>query len=117
MVYFVGHCNDSYNPPRCTDCLQGWMGPACDDHCTYGNQVPMDSGKCQCYPCYSGSGCDMECSNNGKCQGNKCMCDPVTGWRGSLCEVPGCPGDGKDCTGHGTCDSVNHKCICDPGRL
>ena len=76
----------------------------------------MNSGNCKCFACFSGRGCDMECSDHGKCQGNKCVCHLTTGWRGSLCEVPGCPGVGKDCTGHGTCDSVNHKCICNPGN-
>ena len=30
------------------------MGPACADPCTFGEQVPMDSGQCKCWPGYSG---------------------------------------------------------------
>lgn len=93
------------------------MGPACEDPCTNGTQVPMDSGNCVCDPCFTGRGCNVECTGHGICVGNKCQCDELTGWRGSLCEVPGCPGsNGKDCSGNGKCDSANHQCICLPGR-
>lgn len=77
----------------------------------------MDSGNCVCDPCFAGRGCNVECNGYGTCLENKCRCDELTGWRGSLCEVPGCPGsNGKDCSGHGKCDSANHICICDPGE-
>lgn len=93
------------------------MGPACEDLCTNGTQVPMDSGNCVCDPCFAGRGCNVECNGYGTCLENKCRCDELTGWRGSLCEVPGCPGsNGKDCSGNGKCDSANHICICDPGE-
>jgi hypothetical protein len=32
-----------------------------------------------------------------------------------VCEVPGCPGVGDDCSGHGSCNSADKTCICDPG--
>lgn len=93
------------------------MGPACEDVCTNGTQVPMNSGNCACDPCFTGRGCNVECTGHGICVGNSCHCDQLTGWRGSLCEVPGCPGsNGKDCSGNGKCDSANHQCICLPGR-
>ena len=77
----------------------------------------MDSGNCVCDPCFAGRGCNVECNGYGTCLENKCRCDELTGWRGSLCEVPGCPGsNGKDCSGNGKCDSANHICICDPGE-
>ena len=117
LYIFQGFCNKSSNPPTCTNCIAGWMGPACEDPCTNGTQVPMDSGNCVCDPCFTGRGCNVECTGHGICVGNKCQCDQLTGWRGSLCEVPGCPGsNGKDCSGNGKCDSANHRCICLPGR-
>ena len=92
------------------------MGPACADLCVHGTQVPMDSGNCVCEPCYSGRGCNAECSGHGACVNGKCSCYFLDGWKGSLCELPGCPGlNGKDCSGHGQCDSAKRKCICDPG--
>lgn len=118
-IYSIpGYCNATFNPPRCTNCSKGWMGQACEELCVFGNQVPIDSGICKCNPCYTGKGCNVECTGHGKCENDKCNCNILKGWRGSLCEVPGCPGiGGKDCSGHGTCDSANHKCICDPGKL
>lgn len=54
IVYFVGFCNSSSDPPRCTNCTIGWMGEACEDPCVHGKQIPMDSGLCQCDACYVG---------------------------------------------------------------
>ena len=114
--YLSGFCNATSDPPVCTNCIPGWMGPACEDLCTHGKQVPMDSGNCVCDPCYTGRGCNVECTGHGTCVNDICQCDQLTGWRGSLCEVPGCPGsDGQDCSGNGKCDSANHQCICEPG--
>jgi hypothetical protein len=62
-----------------------------------------------------GLGCTQECSGHGKCKKGSCLCDELSGWRGSLCEVPGCPGIKEDCSGHGSCNSADKKCICDPG--
>lgn len=45
-----GHCNTTFNPPQCTGCADGWMGPGCTDPCTNGVQSPMDSGNCECDP-------------------------------------------------------------------
>lgn len=49
-----GYCNASADPPQCQNCSRGWMGPTCADPCTFGEQVPMDSGQCKCWPGYSG---------------------------------------------------------------
>lgn len=62
-----------------------------------------------------GLGCNEECSAHGKCTQELCVCDEINGWRGTLCEVFGCPGIGKDCSGHGTCNSADRTCICNPG--
>ncbi|XP_072025321.1 uncharacterized protein [Amphiura filiformis] len=108
-----GHCNVTVDPPQCTDCIPGWMGADCNEPCTFGIQVPMDSGNCECFTCYTGKGCNSECSGNGLCMDGTCECEP--GWWGEVCEVAGCPGEGKDCSGHGDCNSVLHQCFCYPG--
>lgn len=108
-----GVCNDTLSPPRCLDCNQGWMGPACDNLCTYGTQVPPNSGHCECHSCYNGLGCNAECNDHGKCNGTHCDCDVA--WRGSKCEVQGCPGEKEDCSLHGTCNAALQLCTCIPG--
>ena len=108
-----GYCNVSVSPPICQRCMSGWMGPACDDPCTHGVQQPMDSGVCVCDPGYVGVGCDSECSGHGKVIKGACEC--FVGWRGNVCDNPGCPGLDKDCTGHGECNSNLHECTCDNG--
>ncbi|XP_019646039.1 PREDICTED: uncharacterized protein LOC109486623 [Branchiostoma belcheri] len=111
--YNRGTCNALFDPPRCTNCSLGWMGADCNDPCEHGHQEPMDSGNCVCDACYAGRGCTSECSGNGVCENGECRCSD--NWRGSLCEIPGCPGEGEDCSGHGECNSVQHKCFCFPG--
>ena len=108
-----GYCNETYDPPRCTNCIQGWMGADCNEPCVRGIQQPMDSGICICNPCYSGKGCDSECTGHGQCQHDTCVCDP--GWHEDVCQRPGCPGVSLDCTGHGDCNSALHICFCFPG--
>lgn len=42
------------------------------------------------------------CSGNGKIVNGECECDYATGWKGALCDRPGCPGLNKtDCSGRG----------------
>ena len=97
-----GYCNDSTNPPRCTNCSVDWMGSACDEPCLHGSQIPMDSGNCMCEPGWTGTGCNSECSENGVIVNKSCICDYDTGWKGSLCNIPGCPGlFFLDCSGRG----------------
>ena len=111
-----GICNVTLDPPRCTNCQIGWMGKACDEPCVNGTQSPPESGVCVCHPCYAGKGCNSECSGSGKCSvdGTHCECDTVH--RGSLCEIPGCPGEKHDCSLHGSCNSADHVCMCMPGE-
>lgn len=66
----------------------------------------MNSGRCECEPCWAGKGCNAECGGHGACvNGTSCECEP--GWWGDKCEVRGCPGEGISCTGHGVCNSAN----------
>ena len=74
------------------------------------------SGQCSCHPCYLGKGCNSLCNGHGTCSDtNQCVCDEA--WRGSKCEVRGCPGEGRDCSGHGECNSALQTCRCNPGEL
>ena len=107
-----GTCDSTRDPPICIDCHQGWMGPACDVACVNGDQVPANSGQCVCHNCSTGLSCNIECSGHGSCTDGECVCD--VSWRGSLCELPGCPGT-SDCSNHGSCNSATHTCICNPG--
>ena len=116
IFHIVGVCNVNFNPPKCTDCIRGWMGAACEVPCVNGVQNPMDSGVCKCNPCYSGRSCNSLCSNHGSCLPTGiCQCDFNGGWRGDLCEIPGCPGIKTDCSSNGICNSEMGMCICYPG--
>ena len=101
---------------KCVNCSVGWLGPVCNDPCVHGVQEPMDSGFCKCDPCWVGNGCDSLCMGRGTCSNSGiCDCDPLKGWRGDVCQIPGCPGVDVDCTGHGDCNSATHECLCNPG--
>ena len=63
----------------------------------------------------TGKGCNAECNDHGTCSSGVCQCD--TAWRGSLCEVRGCPGVQHDCSQHGVCNSATQECTCDPGEM
>ena len=91
------------------------MGKSCDEPCVNGIQSPPESGVCVCHPCYAGKGCNSECSGGGRCvDDTHCECDSIH--RGSLCEIPGCPGEKHDCSLHGSCNSADHVCMCMPGE-
>ena len=114
-----GEClvRDGASAPACVNCTVGWMGAACDEPCVHGVQEPMNSGLCKCAPCWAGKSCDALCMGRGTCNQNtsSCDCDYLSGWRGDVCEVPGCPGVGEDCSGHGDCNGATHECTCDEG--
>ena len=62
----------------------------------------MDSGKCSCKPGWAGVSCDSECSEHGSITNGECKCFYHDGWKGPLCDIPGCPGLNKlDCSGRG----------------
>jgi hypothetical protein len=109
-------CDASLLTPKCKNCYPGWMGEACENICdaTHGAQTPMNSGFCECDTCYTGKGCNVECDGHGTCNNGTCTCK--VGWRGSKCEVPGCPGNETDCTHHGVCNTALHECTCLPGK-
>ncbi|KAI8479536.1 hypothetical protein Bbelb_427260 [Branchiostoma belcheri] len=110
-----GYCDGTnYDPPRCVNCTQGWMGSECQVPCTHGVQQPMDSGFCDCFPCYSGTSCDMECTDHGTCQNGTCQCQ--SGYEGDMCQDLDCPGE-PDCTDRGTCVRRGGQsiCLCNPG--
>lgn len=111
-----GTCDDTLITPKCKNCNPGWMGPACEEICDadHGIQSPMNSGNCECDSCYTGRGCNLECDGHGVCVDSLCSCE--VGWRGSKCEVPGCPGNETDCTNNGVCNTALHECTCMPGK-
>ena len=57
------------------------------------------------FQCYSGAGCNGQCSGHGTCIGGACKCD--VGYWGDLCQVKGCPGTTVSCSGHGVCNAVD----------
>lgn len=63
----------------------------------------MDSGNCSCDPGWAGVSCDSECSEHGSInEAEECECFYNDGWKGPLCDIPGCPGLYKlDCSGRG----------------
>jgi len=46
----------------------------------------------------------MECSNAGLCDRSTGVCECFDGWSGNACSRQACP---NDCSGHGTCESVD----------
>lgn len=99
-----GYCNITYSNPRCTDCDPGWMGVDCNTKCVHGTDTPKNSGDCKCDSGWTGKSCDSECSGHGDIdvKTKKCVCDYKKGYKGELCEIPGCPGlFNKDCSDRG----------------
>nr|XP_006824775.1 PREDICTED: tenascin-X-like [Saccoglossus kowalevskii] len=119
-----GICYTSTAIPECQDCIEGWMGPACEIQCgpEHGQQDPPNSGTCKCKnDCWHGISCHDFCSSRGECVNGTCDCAHEaglnagwwgmychqcicnTGWVGSGCHIPDCPGE-PDCNARGTCD-------------
>lgn len=116
-----GVCNAEGKSPIC-ECNEGFMGKKCDLRCDHGNvtldenQDTEDENKdevCTCNPCYSGGACDIECNGHGNCTEGQCSCEEA--WRGDNCEIKGCPGETKDCSGHGECILSDQTCSCHDG--
>ena len=62
----------------------------------------MNSGNCSCNTGWAGISCDSMCSENGIIDNGECECFYDEGWKGPLCDIPGCPGLFKlDCSGRG----------------
>lgn len=47
------------------------MGEDCSKPCVHGK---VDGPSCVCDPCYTGAGCELECSGNGRCVNDTCDC-------------------------------------------
>lgn len=109
-----GHGDCSNTNPRTCSCHRQWAGEICEVPCVNGTNYGNASG-CICSPCFSGVGCNLECSLNGKCVNGKCVCDKDKGFKGDVCVIPSCPGWPLDCTGHGTCNKATLKCLCASG--
>lgn len=94
-------------------CEPEWIGTACDIPCIDG--VNSGDGICRCYTeCINGISCHLECSGHGQCDGNnRCQCDAMQGYKGTVCDLPGCPGWPQDCNGRGTCNLASKTCECD----
>ncbi|XP_036411008.1 tenascin-X [Megalops cyprinoides] len=56
----------------------------------------------------SGASCPNDCSDQGRCEGGKCVCFP--GFTGPDCSEATCP---SNCSNRGKC--VNGKCVCESG--
>ena len=65
---------------------------------------------------WAGRGCNSECSENGVIEEGACNCFYESGFRGDVCDIPGCPGlNDVDCSGKGGCNSAEAHCVCNPG--
>ena len=49
------------------------MTEDCSKACIHGN-VTADNRRCECEPCYAGADCNSECSRNGYCEKDGCIC-------------------------------------------
>lgn len=111
-----GTCDGSVNPPRCANCTNQTMGPACELACIHGVEYPPNSAICKCSPCYQGLSCDIECSGYGSCNNSRCVCKG--GRKGENCQSLDCPGE-PDCSNHGVCvkddASPIPRCLCNQG--
>lgn len=104
-------------------CQEGYFGEACEYRCYNGTVANVDYylgeyGECVCdSECINGVFCQEECSGHGQCNATgHCLCDYDEGFKGSQCNVPGCPGL-TNCMGKGTCNSALGTCTCFPGYL
>ncbi|CAG9335039.1 unnamed protein product [Blepharisma stoltei] len=85
---------------------------------TSGGFCNAKTERCECYPGYSGTMCDIQIpcprncssSSHGTCQENG-LCKCKTGWRGDDCSMKPCI---NDCSGNGIC-TPKGECICNSG--
>lgn len=49
----------------------------------------------------------MECSNAGSCDRKTGLCKCYNGFAGTTCNRISCPGEYRECSGHGTCKYIN----------
>ncbi|XP_054167929.1 teneurin-m-like [Oppia nitens] len=106
-------------------CKVGWTGVNCTDadqrlsqffpNCSQHGVYDLDTGKCVCFPHFTGINCDiakcnLDCGAHGVCEGGRCVCD--NGWHGSRCDEQTCD---HRCLEHGQCH--NGTCICIQGWM
>eukprot|EP00941_MAST-03F_sp_MAST-3F-sp1_P004903 g4903.t1 len=131
-------------PDECS-CDEGFSGKACENSTCpggCGDHGFCYAGTCQCANGWAGTKCDTrlcpythlgECSGHGTCHHSDdpneqpvCKCDPLFG--GPDCSRHVCPGQPKECSGHGQCtfkksggkavadpDAPQVQCSCDAG--
>merc|ERR1712146_285864 len=58
-------------------------------------------------------GCPNDCSGNGKCVDGVCHCNAGFGGAGCLSKPCMQDAEGRDCSGHGVCDTKVGFCVCD----
>ena len=102
--------------PKCTNCDDTYMGDGCELRCISGMPQQINgTWECICEPCYAGLACEKYCNDKSTfCLNGVCDCG-FDGWRGDTCTLPGCPGFGEDCTGHGECNRASGRCYCTSG--
>eukprot|EP01060_Flectonema_neradi_P040076 TRINITY_DN9019_c0_g1_i1.p1 TRINITY_DN9019_c0_g1~~TRINITY_DN9019_c0_g1_i1.p1 ORF type:complete len:2360 (+),score=290.07 TRINITY_DN9019_c0_g1_i1:981-8060(+) len=102
-------CGGNWDGPSCSECSPNHYGTDCRGDCPIGTTIPL--------VCSKRGVCD-----DGTTGAGECACQD--GWQPPLCDIctpnrwgidcsNDCPGGGN-CSGHGTCDSVNGTCSCDP---
>ena len=102
--------------PICNDCKHPYIGDGCEYRCVHGKGKRLENKQwvCECQPCYSGVDCSHFCSGFGTgCEKEKCTCK--SSYWGDTCEISGCPGNGSECSGHGTCNRATKACLCNSG--
>lgn len=64
---------------------------------------------------YSITDCPLNCSNHGRCDDHKCICDNM--WTGENCSIDLCPENCWHTDGQGTCERVPEppRCVCKSG--
>ena len=56
--------------------FKGWYTEDCSKPCVNG-YVNAENSFCHCDDCYTGAGCELECSGNGLCVNGTCDCFTV----------------------------------------
>ena len=59
----------------------------------------------------------MECSNKGRCNREKGVCECFEGYDGAACQRASCPGYPNSCSGHGVCKTVSQLAESDGGNV
>ncbi|KAA0175809.1 hypothetical protein FNF27_02895 [Cafeteria roenbergensis] len=99
-----GHGKCSGHPEYGCTCDRGWTGGDCADRLCPTGRAWMDLAYTA-----NAAHAQAECSNRGICDRETGKCNCQAGFTGEGCEKLACPGttaDGRTCSGHGTCHSM-----------